>query len=168
MSNVVVLDNLLSDLLSVKGRDIISTYNNLTGITGNTGPEGQTGGSYGKFKESYDYLSRSAGATGLSGPRLLFSEADGTVLYDSGRRSVTVGGTTGVNLNTFENYLKKNVNENHNSRLAIIKSLLSASGRGYEVKRSTTTGSTETYVSSRLGSSSENAIGTVRISYTVD
>lgn len=83
----------------------------------------------------------------------MFCEADGTVLYDSSK---------GAN-NTFANI--KSINENHNSRIAIMKSLLSASGRGYEVKRSTSTGAIETYLAVRLGTSSETPVGSVRISY---
>jgi hypothetical protein len=143
MANVVELDNLLSVLLSSKGKEIISTYTNLNATT------------YAKFAEWFSFLSASGPAVGLSGLRLMFCEADGTVLYDSAQ---------GVN-NTLQMYRDKKINENHNSRLAIIKALLSASGRGYEVKRSTSTGVVETYLALRLGTSSETPAGSVRISY---
>jgi hypothetical protein len=141
MANVVELDNLLSVLLSSKGKEIISTYTNLNATT------------YAKFAEWFSFLSTSEPAVGLSGLRLMFCEADGTVLYDSSKGAS----------NTFANI--KSINENHNSRLAIIKALLSASGRGYEVKRSTSTDVVETYLALRLGTSSETPTGSVRISY---
>lgn len=141
MANVVELDNLLSVLLSSKGKEIISTYTNLNATT------------YAKFAEWFSFLSASEPAVGLSGLRLMFCEADGTVLYDSSKGAS----------NTFANI--KSINENHNSRLAIIKALLSAAGRGYEVKRSTSTGAVETYLALRLGTSSETPTGSVRISY---
>ena len=62
-------------------------------------------------------------------------------------------------------YVDKKINENHNSRIAIMKALLSAAGRGYEVKRSTSTGATENYLAFRLGTSPETPVGSVRISY---
>ena len=144
MANVVVLDNLLSEFLSEKGKDIITSFN--TTITADN---------Y-SFEPYFTALNTIANGV-VTGIRLIICEADGTVIYDSSK----------VNLNTFQNFKDKKINENHNSRLAIIRALLSASGRGYEVKRSTTTSnSTEYYVASRLGFSSENAVGTVRISHT--
>ena len=141
MSNVVELDNLLAVLLTSKGKEIVSTYTNLNAIT------------YAKFAEWFAFLTASDPAVGITGLRLLFCEADGTVLYDSSKGAY----------NTFANI--KSINENHNSRIAIMKSLLSASGRGYEVKRSTSTGVIETYLAVRLGTSSETPVGSVRISY---
>lgn len=85
----------------------------------------------------------------------MFCEVDGTIIYDSSR---------GAN-NTFAKYQLKDINENHNSRVAIMKSLLSASGRGYEIKRSTLTDAIETYLSVRLGTNPEVPVGTVRVSY---
>ena len=155
MANVVLLDQLLSGLLSAKGKDIMTAYNDLT----------TTNYPLTTFAACFTALETSASdnALDVSEPRLLFCEADGTVIYDSSKRA------TGTNeeKNTLQNYKDKKINENHNSRIAIIKSLLSASGRGYEVKRSTSTGANETYVAIRLGTSSETSIGTMRISYQI-
>jgi hypothetical protein len=153
MTNVVVLDNLVADLLSVKGKDIVAAYSDVEN-------------SYGTFASSFTALEGSTHASGLDGLRLLFCETDGTVIFDSAQngKTVTVDGNS-VARNSYASFSKKLVNENHQSRLAILKSLLSASGRAYETKRSTSTGITETYVSIRLGQSTEAGMGTVRISY---
>ena len=153
-ANVVVLDQLLSDLLSAKGKDIMTAYNQLTIEN------------YPKFAECFTSLSASATTLGVTGARLLFCEADGTVIYDSGKVTIVNNVDT---KNTYPNYIAKSINENHNSRIAILKALLSASGRSYEVKRSTSSDpiATESYVAVRLGTSSETAIGTMRISYKI-
>ena len=153
--NVVVLDKLLSGLLTAKGKDIMTAYNNINETN------------YPIFAQCFTALSTAATEDSVNGIRLLFCEADGTVIYDSGKRA---SATIPVDLNTRDNYIDKSINENHNSRIAILKALLSASGRGYEVKRSTSSSgsiSTESYVAVRLGTSSENSVGTMRISYRV-
>ena len=91
-------------------------------------------------------------ATGLSG-RTLIALPDGTVMIDSAK-----GGS-----NTYANFQAKAINENHNSRAAIIGAQLFTCGYGVEIKTSTTTGSTETYLAVRLGPALNNE-GTVRVS----
>ena len=55
------------------------------------------------------------------------------------------------------------MNENHNSRIAILDAQLYPCGRGVESKLSSTTETTQAYVAYRLGNYLNNA-GTVRIS----
>lgn len=92
--------------------------------------------------------------------RVLISDADGTVVYDSGRRL----NSSGNPINTYDNYLAKSINENHNSRLAIMTALVSSSGSGREQKWSTSTRSFEQYLAIRIGLNSEAAFGCIRIS----
>ena len=47
-----------------------------------------------------------------SDPSILMTNADGTVALDTSKSN-----------NSFENYLKKDINENHNTRLSIIRAL---------------------------------------------
>ena len=144
MSNIVELENLVTALLTSKGKDIVSTYTSLSS------------GNYHNFALWFLYLQNSEPAKNLTGLRLIFCVPDGTVVYDSSKLPFE---------NTFENFKLKKVNENHNSRIAIMKALLSASGRGYEIKRSTSTGAIEAYLAVRIGTSSENPFGLFRISY---
>ena len=147
MANSAVLDNLMSALLSQYAKDITDTYTSLSASN------------YGKFDTWLNALKATSVATGLNSLRLMFCEADGTVLYDSSK------GTSNTYANSQSKLEASRINENHNSRIAIIKSLLSASGRGYEVKRSTSTGQTESYLSVRLGTAPEVPVGTIRVSY---
>jgi len=90
-----------------------------------------------------------------SNPRILMTNADGTVALD-----------TGKNNNSFANYLKKDINENHNSRLSIIRALQGENdGICFETKLSSSIRSVQTYMSVRVGGSTEDAAGVVRLSY---
>jgi hypothetical protein len=53
--------------------------------------------------------------------------------------------------NSFEHFEDKTVNENHNTRVAILSAQLYSCGAGVESKLSTTTGQSEIYVAIRLG-----------------
>ena len=92
---------------------------------------------------------------GGSKARLLCTLADGTVFYDSGSKVK----------NSFSNYRSKSINENHQSRSAIQKAILSDEGLGWEAKFSTSTNSYEQYVAMRVGMSQHDAMGVVRLSF---
>ena len=86
------------------------------------------------------------------GLRVMVTLADGQVAYDSKKT------------NTWANFQNKSINENHNSRLAIMSALLGNLGMGYEVKYSTTDGYNEAYHAQRMGPSSHNGLGCIRVS----
>lgn len=86
--------------------------------------------------------------------RIVITLPDGTVVVD----------TNGSN--SWANYQSKSINENHNSRIAILNSQLCLGGVGYEQKYSTSTGNVEKYVAIRLGEYLKN-FGSIRISIPV-
>lgn len=108
-----------------------------------------------KDQASYAILLAEANATAASiaKGRIIVTLPDGTVVVD----------TSKAGINTYANYKAKKVNENHNSRIAILDSQLFECGVGVETKRSTTDNTIETYVARRLGNYLDNS-GTVRIS----
>ena len=87
--------------------------------------------------------------------RVLISLSDGQVVYDSGK------GDAG---NTYAKAQSKTINENHNSRVSILTALLSNAGTGYEEKYSSSGQKFEAYHAQRMGASSSNALGVVRVS----
>lgn len=89
----------------------------------------------------------------FAGQRIVVTEQDGTVVLDS---------YAGVN-NTRANWRAKTINENHNSRLAIINAQLFKDGTGYETKLSTTTNTVQLYVAIR-GGKFNDSYGTFRLS----
>ncbi|MEQ1546615.1 MAG: hypothetical protein ABL933_16490 [Methyloglobulus sp.] len=91
-------------------------------------------------------------AAKITGGRLVITLQDGTVVLD----------TKGTK-NTYANFSKKLVAENHNTRIAILNAQLQASGIGYETKYSTTDKTTENYLARRLGNFL-NSSGTARLS----
>ncbi len=93
-------------------------------------------------------IAAGAGADG----RVVVTLPDGTVVLDTEKTN-----------NSYANYQAKEINENHNSRVAILDSQLYPCGVGVETKLSSTTGASETYVARRLGPYLKSA-GTVRIS----
>jgi hypothetical protein len=84
--------------------------------------------------------------------RVLITLPDGTVVLD----------TAAVN-NTRANYKAKLINENHNSRLAILAAQEYPCGLGLESKLSTSTGTNEAYFALRAGAHLDSD-GTLRIS----
>jgi hypothetical protein len=86
--------------------------------------------------------------------RVLVTVPDGTVVVDT--RSQSRG-------STYNDFLAKAVNENHNSRIAIVSAQLFPCGAGIESKLSTSSGTRETYFAARLGAHL-NSAGTARIS----
>ena len=85
--------------------------------------------------------------------RVVVTLADGIVAYDSCATN-----------NTFTAYTTKSINENHNSRLAILTALMSHAGTGFEKKFSTSVGADQVYYASRMGASAQHALGVVRVS----
>src|SRR5581483_1951163 len=102
-----------------------------------------------------------ATAGSITNGRLVVTVPDGTVVLDTGvpddPANVLPRG------NSYQHFQSKTVNENHNSRVAILTAQQWACGVGIESKLSTTTGSRETYVAFRLGAHLDS-IGTARLS----
>lgn len=104
-------------------------------------------------------------ALGVAGSRpngrLLVTLPDGTVVVDTSR---PVDPTDLAQVgNSFKHFKDKTVNENHNTRVAILDSQLHVCGVGVETKLSTTDGTKESYVAMRLGAYLNNS-GTARLS----
>lgn len=112
---------------------------------------------------TYAILLTSARGLALSVPngRVVVTLPDGTVVVDTGRpddpTNVLAAG------NSFQHFQAKTVNENHNSRIAILDAQEWPCGAGLERKFSSSTGFTETYFAIRLGAHL-NSVGTVRLS----
>jgi hypothetical protein len=90
-----------------------------------------------------------------NGLRVLVALADGTVCYDSAK---------GDDLNKFSNFNTKSINENHNTRVAILQALLSNNGVGFETKLSTTTNVVTNYLAQRIWVTNGRPMGTIRVS----
>jgi hypothetical protein len=93
-----------------------------------------------------------ANASSIPGLRVLITLSDGKVAYDTGKT------------NTFQRYQNGTINENHNTRVAILTALLGNSGNGNEEKFSTSTGIPEAYNAIRMGLSTTNSLGCSRVS----
>ena len=87
------------------------------------------------------------------GLRVLISLSDGTVAFDSNS-----------SLNSFVDFKEKKINENHNSRVALMSALISSNGVGLELKFSISTNQFTNYIAQCVGLSSQNSMGCVRIS----
>lgn len=92
--------------------------------------------------------------TGDDSFRVLVTIPDGTVIFDSAKDN-----------NTHANAKNKAINENHNTRVAIMKALV-GNGEAMEQKYSSTVNRKEIYLVRRIGLSTEESVGCVRISYT--
>jgi len=100
-------------------------------------------------------------ANALPSGRLVVTEPDGTVIVDTSQpddpnNSLPQG-------NSYQHFLDKTVNENHNSRVAIFTAQEWPCGQGLETKLSTTTNERENYFAIRLGQQFNNQ-GTARLS----
>lgn len=91
-------------------------------------------------------------ATSITNGRVLLALPDGTVVLDTSRTN-----------NTYANFLAKAINENHNSRVAIVVAQEYPCGLGLESKLSSSTGQNEAYFALRAGTHLDS-IGTIRIS----
>ena len=72
--------------------------------------------------------------------RILICLPNGNVVFDSKKQN-----------NSYYNFIYNNINENHNTRQAILTAQLSNDGIGGEIKYSTTTGNYEIYYAVRIG-----------------
>jgi len=95
----------------------------------------------------------SSNSFNANGLRVLVALADGTVCYDSAS-----------NKNTHAHFITKDINENHNSRVAILQALLGNSGVGFETKLSTSTNSMTNYLAQRIWWTTGRPMGTIRVS----
>jgi len=90
--------------------------------------------------------------------RITVSDSDGTVAYDSNKW------ISNNIVSTFADYTAKTINENHNTRAAIMTALISNAGVGTEQKWSTTANAFLQYLAVRIGINSETSYGVIRIS----
>lgn len=93
-------------------------------------------------------------APGVTNPRILVTLPDGTTIFD-----------TSKNNNSRTNAISKTINENHNTRFAIMAAGLSQSGIGMEKKYSSSTGLNEQYLAHRIGKTQQDCIGCIRWSF---
>lgn len=91
--------------------------------------------------------------------RVVVTLPDGTVVLDTARDDNTVDPKS----NSFQHFLDKTINENHNSRVAILAAQEYPCGLGLESKFSSSTGQTESYVAIRAGAHLDSD-GTIRMS----
>lgn len=90
----------------------------------------------------------------IANGRIVVTLPDGTVVVDTSK------GAT----NTFAKFEAKAINENHNTRVAILDAQIYDCGIGLETKTSSSTGDKEVYLAKRLGAYLDSA-GTVRLSH---
>lgn len=94
------------------------------------------------------------------GFRVLITSADGTVSIDTGKD----GSSTQEAKNTFDKYKAKTINENHNTRVEIMRAAQSDTGTGTTTRFSTSDRRFETYFARRIGNSSVIPEGVLRVS----
>ena len=91
--------------------------------------------------------------------RVLITLPDGTVVLDTNRADNTADPTS----NSYQHFLDKTINENHNSRIAILAAQEYPCGVGIESKLSSSTGQNEAYIAIRAGTHLDS-VGTLRMS----
>lgn len=109
----------------------------------------------------------------LNEARLTVLQLDGTVMYDSSKNSLDENGDS-ITENTFANFKSGAIGDNHNTRKSVMESHMNDDGEGMEVKKSTTTGTLQAYVSQLIETSPDAEhdegetlpLGTVRLSET--
>lgn len=101
-------------------------------------------------------------ATTVPEGRVVITLADGTVVVDTSKAD----GRTPADANSFAHFTGKSINENHNTRVAIMAAQTYPCGLGIETRLSTSTGNVESYLAARLGEHL-NSSGTVRLSVVV-
>ena len=102
-------------------------------------------------------------AASIPNGRLLIALPDGTVVVDTFQPDDLDNNL--LEGNSYEHFEKKTVNENHNTRVAIMSAQLYPCGVGVESKPSTTTGTFQSYAALRLGGQFQSS-GTARLSIT--
>jgi hypothetical protein len=110
---------------------------------------------------SYETLLAEARATasGIPTGRVVITVPDGTVVLDTSRAD----NTEDPKSNSYQHFLDKTINENHNTRLAFAVAQHYPCGVALESKLSTTDGLKEDYFALRLGNHLDS-YGTARIS----
>ncbi|MBA2304179.1 MAG: hypothetical protein H0W08_16320 [Acidobacteria bacterium] len=98
-------------------------------------------------------------ATSVPNGRLVLTLPDGTVVVDTSHAD----GETPANANSYAHFQAKSINENHNTRVAIMAAQAYPCGLAIETKPSTSTGNVESYLAARLGPHL-NSSGTARLS----
>lgn len=91
-----------------------------------------------------------------NGERFLLSIDDGTVAFDTSKTTL---------VNTYVSFNSKEINENHNTRPEILLATLSSSGIGVSRRYSSSVGNYLQYAAERFGNSTEQNLGTARMSY---
>jgi hypothetical protein len=146
-----------------------TTYKSLNSRLGNNTTVLKTLLDQVKDQTSYKKLldqSRLIATLGTNPPlpgRLVVTVADGTVVVDTGKPDDPNNLKPQVQGNSYLHFINKTVNENHNSRIAILDAQLQPCGKGVETKLSTSDGTKESYVAIRLGDYL-NSSGTARLS----
>ena len=137
-----------------------AVYDQLFGILGDSAAALETQLDAVVDQSSYEALLNLANSTAnmISAGRLLIALPDGTVVIDTAKDD---GGAPGQN--SFANFQSKSINENHNTRNAIMSAQQYPCGIGAETKVSTSTGQHEIYAAIRLGSHLSSS-GTARLS----
>lgn len=105
-----------------------------------------------------------AGAVVPTGFRLLITESDGTVAYDSSRSAVAnqFANINKIAVNSVTNTAGYVINENHNSRPEIMQAILSESGNASSLRYSKSVTDELQYYALRVGNSTSVNVGTVR------
>ena len=88
----------------------------------------------------------------IPGLRVLIVDADGSVIVDT------------IKTNTYQNYLAKTINENHNTRTYNIGAAISQDGIFYQEKYSTSVENNLIYLATRIGINKYKPIGNIVIS----
>ncbi len=116
------------------------------------------------YETLYNYVNTLKLQAGVTG-RIVITLPDGTVVVDTSKPT----DFTDINANyanSYTHFQDKNVNENHNSRLAILNANFWPYPWGLEIKFSTSDDNTQQYVATRLGEYL-NSSGVARISIVI-
>jgi len=100
-------------------------------------------------------------AASIATGRVVVTLPDGTVVLDTSKPDDANNALESGN--SYQHFQSKTVNENHNSRIAILAAQQYPCGAGLERKLSSTTGVTESYLAMRLGAYLDS-YGTARLS----
>ena len=105
-------------------------------------------------------------AVGQVTPRLVITEPDGTVIFDSSKPTDLSVTSDTPGTNSYFTWQAKHINENLNTRMAIMTAQMFPCGVGYETKFSSTTQTNQASVAIRAGQFTNNT-GTFRYSKNV-
>jgi hypothetical protein len=152
MSNQTVLTSLLREFFSNTASAKTTLFLEDPSFTLIPGTTTYTNPNYDPMVTTFNQFCVDA-STALFTVRGLVTLPDGTVVYDSSKT------------NTATAARNKTINENHNTRQAILKAILGPQGQyQYEGKYSTTNGAFESYIASCVGGDGVSSLGCVRLS----